>query len=175
MFSLTARELLSRYHDVHVGPYSYGPCFSPGLFPPQVHVGNYTSIADGVMIVNENHPMTKLSTHPLLYGDHSDRVVLKIENDVWLGYNVVILPGCQSIGTGAIIGAGSIVTKDIPPYAIAVGNPARVLRYRFSPEVCAKLLESKWWNKVFPAAQEFQEELGEDVALAFGEEDVELT
>lgn len=172
MFSQTARELLSKYHQVHIGPYSYGPCFTPGYLPPHVHIGNYTSMAGGVRIVNENHPMTKLSTHPLLYGDHSDRVELKIGHDVWLGFDAIILPGCQEIGTGAIIGAGSVVTKNIPPYAVAVGNPARVLRYRFPPEVCAKLLDSNWWNQDYHAAESLQEKLGADITDALTAQEV---
>lgn len=68
-----------------------------------------------------------------------------IENDVWIGSNVVVLNGLH-IGTGAIIGAGAVVTKDVPPYAIVVGNPARIIKYRFDKEMIKKLLKSKWWE-----------------------------
>ncbi|PQO28766.1 hypothetical protein C5Y98_23585 [Blastopirellula marina] len=118
--------------------------------------------------------MTKLSTHPLLYGDLSERVLLEIGHDVWLGFNVVILPGCHRIGTGAIVGAGSIVTKDIPPYAIAVGNPARILRYRFPEEVCAKLLASQWWTRDCQAADAAQQRLGKDIVNALIGEGAEV-
>ena len=68
-----------------------------------------------------------------------------IGNDVWIGTRVMLL-GAITIGDGAIIGAGSVVTKDVPPYAVVAGNPARVLHYRFPQEIINKLLEIKWWN-----------------------------
>lgn len=69
----------------------------------------------------------------------------KIGNGVWIGDSVIVLPNV-TIGDGAVIGAGSIVTKDIPPFAIAVGNPARVIKYRFPHEIIEKLLEISWWD-----------------------------
>ncbi|PQO43900.1 CatB-related O-acetyltransferase [Blastopirellula marina] len=146
-FSSTGRELLEKYHEIKIGNYSYGPCFSPGWFPPRVEIGNYTSIAAGVRVVNENHPLSHFSTHPQFYVFHEERPWLVIGDDVWIGFNAIILPGCHSIGTGAVIGAGAVVTKDVPPYAIVGGNPARVLRYRFSEDMAEELLASKWWQK----------------------------
>ena len=70
---------------------------------------------------------------------------LRIGSDVWIGSNACILRGL-AVGDGAVIGAGSVVTKDVPPYAVVVGNPARVLKYRFSEEVIARLLRLEWWN-----------------------------
>lgn len=66
-------------------------------------------------------------------------------NDVWVGCNSVLISGVK-VGDGAIIGAGAVVTKDIPPYAIVVGVPARVIKYRFDEEVRERLLQIKWWN-----------------------------
>ena len=74
-----------------------------------------------------------------------DKVRTKVGNDVWTGANAVILKGV-SIDDGAVVGAGSVVTKDVPPYAIVVGNPARVLKYRFNDEDIKFLLKVKWWN-----------------------------
>lgn len=70
---------------------------------------------------------------------------IKIANDVWIGAHTVILSGVQ-IGNGAIIGAGSIVTSDVPDYAIVAGNPAKVIKYRFDSQLIEKLLEIQWWN-----------------------------
>jgi len=68
-----------------------------------------------------------------------------IENDVWIGKEACILSGVR-IGNGAVVGARAVVAKDVPPYAIVVGNPARVVRYRFSPEAVAELLRIAWWD-----------------------------
>jgi acetyltransferase-like isoleucine patch superfamily enzyme len=70
---------------------------------------------------------------------------LSIGNDVFIGHNAIILPTVEQIGDGAIIGAGSVVHKDVAPYAVVTGNPARVVRYRFSEKTIAQLLESRWW------------------------------
>ena len=69
-----------------------------------------------------------------------------IGNDVWIGQNVTVLPGVH-VGDGAIIGLNSTVTHDIPPYTVAAGNPARVIRRRFDEELTGLLLRLKWWNK----------------------------
>ena len=71
---------------------------------------------------------------------------LAIGNDVWVGQYAIILPSCKNIGDGAVIGAGAIVTKDVPPYAIVAGNPAKVLRYRFDEATIRKLEEICWWD-----------------------------
>ncbi len=68
-----------------------------------------------------------------------------IGHDVWIGMDVLILEGI-TIGTGAVIGAQSLVTRDVPPYAIVTGSPAKVLRYRFEPHIIEGLLASQWWN-----------------------------
>ena len=68
-----------------------------------------------------------------------------VENDVWIGYGAIVLDGIK-ISNGAIIGAGSIVTKDIPPYAIAVGIPAKIIKYRFDNNKIDKLIKSSWWD-----------------------------
>jgi tetrahydrodipicolinate N-succinyltransferase len=74
-----------------------------------------------------------------------DKVKTFIGNDVWVAANSVILKGI-SVGNGAIIGAGAVVTKDVPPYAIVVGNPARVIKYRFDQETVEFLQKTEWWN-----------------------------
>jgi hypothetical protein len=69
----------------------------------------------------------------------------EIGADVWIGQSALVLAGVK-IGTGAVIGAGSVVTKDVPPYAVAVGNPCRVRRFRFDQGLCRRLLDSRWWE-----------------------------
>ena len=76
---------------------------------------------------------------------HAPTAPVEIGHDCWLGHAVVVLAGAK-VGTGAAVGAGAIVTRDIPDYAIAVGNPARVVGQRFSDDIAALLLESRWWD-----------------------------
>lgn len=128
-------------------------------------IGRFCSIASDCHIGLGDHAMNMVATSPLFYSSQSmlpnnflsenipiqektvgntDYKVI-IGNDVWMGYNVCIKEGV-TIGDGAIIGAKSLVTHNIPPYAIAVGTPARVIKYRFTPEQIEKLLQIKWWD-----------------------------
>ncbi|MEM6315025.1 MAG: antibiotic acetyltransferase, partial [Planctomycetota bacterium] len=134
---------------------SYGACFEPGAWPPGVVVGRYTSVAQGVRVFNQNHPLGWLSTHPFFYDPRLgvcrdnplQRHTLHIGHDVWLGQNAIITPGCRRIGNGAVVGAGAVVTKDVEPFAIVAGNPARVLRKRFDDDTCASINAAGWWEK----------------------------
>lgn len=138
--------------NIDVGIGSYG-CFFLQNFQNNCTIGNYCSIADTIRRFNGNHPMNECVMHPIFYdkelagkGEGISRSHLIIGNDVWIGSDVVILAGCNKIGNGAVIGAGSILTKDVESYAIVCGNPARVIRKRFSEEIIEKLEESHWWN-----------------------------
>ena len=93
------------------------------------------------------------------------RSPLTIGNDVWLGHNSIIMPGVGRIGDGAVVAAGAVVNKEVPPYAVVVGNPARVVRYRFDPETIERLLAEKWWEKDI---EEIGPNLGE-YSRAYGE------
>ncbi len=123
-------------------------------------IGKFCAIAKGVEFVmnGANHRMDGVTTYPfyVIGGDWGsaiapvkDELPLKgdtiVGNDVWIGQHVTIMPGVH-IGDGAIIGANSVVASDIPPYAVAVGNPCRVVRKRFDDEFIAYLMELKWWD-----------------------------
>jgi acetyltransferase-like isoleucine patch superfamily enzyme len=166
-YSNTLRQIVKKYHNIEVGLYTHGGCFNPESMPPGTKIGRYSSIAHGVSIL-ENHPQNLISTHAFFFNpymgyvekDITQKSNLTIGNDVWIGQNAIILPGCSSIGDGAIIGAGSVLNKDIPPYAIALGNPCRVIGYRFSQSKIEELLSSKWWEKsideLLPDINKFQ-------------------
>jgi len=123
-------------------------------------VGKFCSIASHVRINPGNHPMERVTQHHLTYRsakfgfaatddetffDWRRSFRCTIGHDVWIGHGATLMPGVK-IGTGAVIGAGAVVTKDIDPYVIAVGVPARPLRTRFSPDVIDKLLRIAWWD-----------------------------
>lgn len=123
-------------------------------------IGRYCSIASCVETALGTHPTKDwVSTHPAFFSLNSPSGIkyskkqrfnekteqTEIGNDVWIGYRAVILGGVK-IGDGAVVAAGAVVTKDVPPYAVVGGVPAKVIRYRFSEEEINKLLKIKWWN-----------------------------
>jgi acetyltransferase-like isoleucine patch superfamily enzyme len=150
--SLALRTHFARRWQVEVGLYSYG-CFDPWRVPRRTRIGRYCSIAKTARILDANHPVTALTTHPFLYearfgvvpADRIDPPWLDIGDDVWISHNATITPGCKHIGRGAIIGAGAIVTRDVPAYAIMAGNPAVRLRDRFDADTIAAIEASHWW------------------------------
>lgn len=153
--STTLREIFSRYHGVEVGRFTHGSCFALFMIDPHTKIGRYCSIAAGVRILNHNHPLEFKGTSPIFFNPdlgHCDEWLvtfnpIEIGSDVWIGANAVILPQVSRIGDGAVIGAGAVVNRDVPPYAVVLGNPGRVVKYRFPKEVIAELLEEKWWEK----------------------------
>ena len=151
-------------------PFSIGafstisPTDGIGHFLHNVSIGRYCSIAAGVWIAPHEHPVEWLTTSPCVYGGgafHWARKFLrrdvavpmpyecsrpvKIGNDVWIGRGAFVKGGV-TIGDGAVVAAHAVVTKDVPPYAIVGGVPAKVLRYRFDEATVKELLELKWWN-----------------------------
>lgn len=135
---------------------------------PQVEIGKFCSIAAHVTLAAGNHPMSYVSTSPYTYStirnsftnkqlytqeffytDEDHKYLCKIGNDVWIGTGATLVSGSKAlnIGNGAVSAAGAVVTKDVPPYAVVAGCPAKILRYRFSDETISELEKEKWWDK----------------------------
>jgi virginiamycin A acetyltransferase len=118
-----------------------------------VSIGRFCSLAPETILWEPLHDMERLSSYYIFgtfFGESWKRDVISkgpidIGNDVWLGAKVVVVSGV-TIGDGAVVGAGSVVTSDVPPYAVVAGAPARVLKYRFAEPVRLRLLELKWWD-----------------------------
>lgn len=150
--SPTLRLIFKDYHKIEVGMYSYG-CFAPGHINGLTQIGRYCSFAEGVCIFNGNHPLEHKSLHPFFYNpafgyigeEQIKRRWIEIGHDVWVGRNAIITPSVKKIGNGAVIGAGSVVTKDVPDFAVVAGNPARIIKFRFDPETIAAMNQSQWW------------------------------
>ena len=142
-----------------------------------LHIGRYCSIAPDVLIGPGPHPLDWLSTHPFQFfnrfrfdvgdgfpdsADYKAHLVVAqgkpfarpnpvhIGHDVWIGNGVLVLPGV-TIGTGAVIASRAVVTRDVPPYAIVGGNPARIIRHRFDEQTIERILLTEWWR--FPPWQ----------------------
>lgn len=155
------------HHSLHLGAFSY----AVSGFYFGCRIGRYCSFGEQVQIGRHPHPMHWVTTSPFFYWQFKDvldqelpsgvelnvvrdfkrstpPVTAKLTvmgNDVWIGHGAFILPGVQ-IGDGAVIAAMSVVTKDVPPYAVVAGSPAKVVKYRFPEDQIEALRESKWWE-----------------------------
>lgn len=159
-------SMLGRYTEVgaactvahsRIGDYSY--CVENTQIA-YATIGKFANIASHVRIYASRHPMDRASLHHFTYRsawyfedaeDDPDffewraSTPITIGHDTWIGHGAIIMPGI-TIGNGAVIGAGAIVTHDVPAYAIAVGNPARVIRQRFPEQVAARMDTLSWWD-----------------------------
>lgn len=170
-YNTTGKALIEPYAGIFVGPrlgavgsFSY----TKSYFPPQdLKIGRYCAIAENVKIMGSSHPVDRLSMSGFCYsraapfgifekdisidfpkkppGLEVNFAFATIGNDVWIGEGVLLKRGV-TIGNGAVIAARSVVTKDVPPYAIVAGSPAVIKKYRFSDDLIQNLLASEWWK-----------------------------
>lgn len=175
------------YRGCRIGRYTYGYQELLEYYPIAKSIGRYCSI-NGTARIYNNHPLECVTTHPFIdyasfsswenyiqkrelvnrFGTHWNNAIYEdspirnnrsviIGNDVWIGANVVILPGV-SIGDGAVLAAGAVVTKDVEEYAIVGGVPAKLIKYRFTEEQIHKLQQIKWWDWPHKEIEEHIEE-----------------
>ena len=155
----------SYYHNFDILE-DYASYLAPYLFPlskDSLIIGKFVQIAHGVRFITSsaNHKMSGFSTYPFntfmmtpqttseditaMFEDAQNRGDTVVGNDVWIGMNVVLMPGVK-IGDGAIIGANSVVTKNVEPYTVVGGNPATIIKKRFDEQTIDTLLNIKWWD-----------------------------
>jgi phosphonate metabolism protein (transferase hexapeptide repeat family) len=156
-----------------IGDYSY---LGPGCMVGDAQIGKFCAIAAQVRIGAPNHPMDRPSQHRFTYvpeyytalatRDHAffrERRAARvlIGNDVWIGHAVIVMPGI-TIGDGAVLAAGAVVTRDVAPYTVVGGVPARPIRERFNRTIAAQLSRIAWWDwpaeTIFERLAEFQSE-----------------
>jgi len=151
--SLINKVLLSGNINIGSNTTINGPCTELYALNNPINIGNFCSIARGTAIQEYNHNISCITTYFIKHRvfkenfgvDVVSKGAINIGNDVWIGTQCTILTGV-TIGDGAVIAANSVVTTDVPAYAIVGGTPAKVLKYRLSDDIIAKLLEIKWWN-----------------------------
>lgn len=156
--------------DIQASQIGYGSYIAGNTNMRKVTIGRYYSLADNIDIIAGHHPVSQyISTHPCFYSagngstipfvteggkeyfepykyvDHENKYFVSIGNDVWIGRNAQIMEGV-TVGDGAIIGAGALVVKDVEPYSVYGGVPARKIKMRFTDQQIEMLLKFKWWE-----------------------------
>ena len=145
------------FKDSTLGDYSYIERHAQAIY---AKIGKFSAIAATASINALEHPIERVSQHKITYRPNEYFLAKKIDsrfretrmahgveigNDVWIGYGAVIMAGVK-IGDGAVIGAAAVVTKDVEPYAIVAGVPAKFLRWRFEPSISRRIIALSWWD-----------------------------
>ena len=151
-------------NNCKIGSYTY---IGYNCFLTKATIGRYVSIANNVSIGNGEHKLDNISTNSIFYDNPYETLVEKditIGNDCWIGVDSIIRRGV-TIGNGAVIGANSFVNKDVPDFAVVVGSPAKIIKYRFSNEQIALINASNWWSKDIGEAKIIIKELEEEILM----------
>jgi phosphonate metabolism protein (transferase hexapeptide repeat family) len=145
------------FSDAELGDYSYVERQAEVIY---ARIGKFCSIAANTRINALEHPLERVSQHKMTYraneyflgakldGEFRERrqgKLVETGNDVWIGHGAIIKPGVK-IGDGAVVAAGAIVTRDVQPYAIVAGVPAKFMRWRFEPKISARIIGLAWWD-----------------------------
>ena len=149
------------YYDDPMGPERFedNVLYHFDFIGDKLIIGKFCAIARDVQFImnGANHPMDGLSTYPFyIFGNGWEKSIPRaddqnikgntvVENDVWIGYHATIMPGV-TIGHGAIVASKAVITKDVPPYSVVGGNPAKVIRMRFDENTIERLIDIAWWN-----------------------------
>jgi phosphonate metabolism protein (transferase hexapeptide repeat family) len=146
-----------QFWDSELGDYSYIERQSEAIY---TSIGKFSAVASDVRLNALAHPIDRVSQHKITYrpneyflGAKLDKAFrerrrqarVEIGNDVWIGHGAIVMPGVK-IGHGAVVAAGAVVTKDVAPYAIVAGVPARFLKWRFEPHLAERLIALAWWD-----------------------------
>lgn len=146
-----------QFFDSALGDYSYVERHSEVIY---ADIGKFCAIASDVRINALNHPIERISQHKMTYRPNEYFVGAKIDkafrearaearveigHDVWIGHGAIVMPGIR-IGHGAVVAAGAVVTRDVAPHAIVAGVPARFIKWRFAPDVSARIIALAWWD-----------------------------
>lgn len=159
----------SELNSVSMGKYSY---VGNDCFMVNVDIGAFCSVADRVCIGGAGHPIERVSSSPVFHEgsnvlsknfqlfpyEHTPKTL--IENDVWIGIGVIVKAGV-TIHNGAVVGAGSVVTHDVPAYEIWAGNPAKKIRDRFDKDTMEKLKKTEWWSLPDTEIQKISRQFGD--------------
>lgn len=160
-YSRVPESFLQNNGKVEIGAFSY---VVQNSFLENCIIGRFCSIAANVKLMSEGHPIDRVSTSTWSYGNNINNIVRSdfgceinqnrkilfsdktvIQNDVWIGEGAIIKRGV-TIGHGSVIAGYSVVVKDVPPYSVVGGNPAKIIKYRFNDDLVKKLVETKWWD-----------------------------